>query len=220
MGFNKTDIIYIYMEKPALDLKVALCGPSGSGKSTLATKISELKGLRYTENSAGLLLSPEDQEFLMNQYGWTKSGHKDVIKLSHQNSGFAWEFQWRLLLTRMVFIQNNHNFVIDRSPVDNLTYFLLQSAIMVTPELTEKFIWWAQKALEGLTHIIFIPTMLTGEIENNGSRIANYEYQRLVTASFEHVWDTYFARMPIKRLRLDTHDFEERVKLVEDFLKS
>lgn len=200
-------------------LRIALCGPSGSGKTTLARKISELTGLHYRENSAGLLLSPEDKEFLVNQFGWTQSGHKDVIRLSMKNSGFAWEFQHRLLMTRKRFIEENESFIIDRSPVDNLTYFLSQSAIMVSQEKVVQFIKEAREAMKHLDALIFIPTMLTGEIEDNGSRIPMYEYQRLMTSNFKHVIETYFSDIDLKQITLNTSDFEERVKLVKALLE-
>lgn len=229
MGFNRDFIIYTHIHKNMVkeylynnmakeNLKIALCGPSGSGKSTLARKISELTDIPYKENSAGLLLPPADQEYLVNQYGWSKAGHAEVIKLSHKNAGFAWEFQYRLLQARSKFMAETPTFIIDRSPVDNLTYFLLQTAIMVDNDKIQHFINSSLQAMRDVSHLIFIPTMLIGSVENNGSRIASYEYQRLVTACFQHVIKTYFKNYINRLLVLDTYDFDERVNLVKDFL--
>lgn len=196
--------------------KIALCGPSGSGKSTLARKISEEYGIPYTENSAGLLLPKEDQDFLIREFGWTKSGHADVIKLSHINPEFGWEFQSRLLLTRIKFIQSNPSFVIDRSPVDNMAYFLLQNASITTPERTEAFIYAAMGAMKDITHLIFIPTMIGEEIEDNGSRIANKFYQKMVTQVFIHVINTYCPHVNMVELNTSSRDL--RWKIIKNFL--
>jgi deoxyadenosine/deoxycytidine kinase len=196
--------------------RIALCGPSGSGKSTLANAIATHLQIPYKENSAGLLLPKEDQDFLISNFGWKKSGHSDVIALSHTNPAFGWEFQTRLLAARSKFMQSNANYIIDRSPVDNLVYFLMQTALHYPQESAKYFIEAAQLAARNLTHLIFIPTMLTGEIENNGSRVANYYYQQMVTSIFAHVIHTYFQG--VKFLELPTSNFELRRSATLKFL--
>ena len=173
------------------DVRLAFCGASGSGKSTMAKFISSAIGLKYTENSAGLLLTPEQQEYLVKSYAWTKSGHKDVIRLSNISPGFAWDFQEQLLITRAKFISENSGFVIDRSPVDNWTYFLLQTAHLVAELNCDMFLSKVIEATKPLTHIIFLPTC-NKDVEDNGSRIANWYYQMLVTSCFEHTLTNYF----------------------------
>lgn len=197
--------------------RIALCGPSGSGKSTLARFISDHYGLPYTENSAGLLLPEPDQNYLIKNFGWTKSGHKDVIRMSHINPQFGWEFQYRLLKARARFIQDNPSFVIDRSPIDNMAYFLLQCSALMDQGQTKAFIDLAVQTLRGLTHIIFIPTMLTGEVEDNGSRVSNFFYQQMVTAVFIHVIHNY--NPGVKVLELNTSDQMIRRQMVSNFLR-
>jgi hypothetical protein len=158
----------------------------------MARIIAETLGIPYVENSAGLILKTDQQEMLVKKYGWTKSGHRDVIRLSNINPGFAWDFQYELLKTRAEFIAMNDGFVIDRSPIDNITYFLLQTAHLVEPKVCDMFLATAQKALEPITHLIFLPTgNPTNWVEDNDSRIATYPYQKMVSAVFQHVLSEY-----------------------------
>jgi hypothetical protein len=194
--------------------RIALCGASGSGKSTMARVIAEELGIPYKENSAGLLLKPEQQDDLVRKYGWTKSGHRDVIRLSNINPGFAWDFQYELLKTRAEFIAGNNPFVIDRSPVDNITYFLLQTSHLVEQKMCETFFAEAQRAMMPITHLIFLPTENPGHwVEENDSRIANYHYQRMVTSVFEHVLNCYLipnTNIPFAYLKCSIWDLKDR----------
>lgn len=198
-------------------LKIALCGASGSGKSTLARFISSKYGLPYKENSAGLLLPEEDQDYLVKTFGWTKSGHADVIRLSNINPSFGFEFQLRLMRARKKFIEENDSFIIDRSPVDNVAYFLLQTSHLVPQDMTARFI---QEAIEGsysLDKLIILDTMDIGQVEDNGSRIASFPYQKMVTEVFHHVANTYFNHLHFRVI--STANFSERQLIIENFLK-
>ena len=209
---------------PINQVRVALCGASGSGKSTLATFISEFLGVPYTENSAGLLLTPEQQEMLVQKYGWTKTGHKDVIRLSNANPRFAWDFQMELLKTRSLFIAQSQSFVIDRSPVDNIAYFLLQTAHLVEPKVCDYFIATATQAMEPITHLIYLPTGNTSKwVEENGSRIANYPYQRMVSSVFKHVITEYMVNNFYFRgsfMEINVWDLDTRKNMLNDWFLS
>jgi len=203
-------------------IKVGFCGHSGSGKTTQANLIQERLGLKFKENSAGLLMAEEVQNELVNKYGWTQSGHKDVIRLSHINPEFGWEFQKAVLEARVSFIAENDNFVIDRTPLDNLSYFMLQCSPLMGATRCEFFINRCMRAFNELTHVIFLsnPTL---EIEDNGSRVDNPYYQRMVTAVFEDTYERYFKdNCPnTKILRIDTWgEIEDRYKLIAEFLNN
>jgi len=201
-------------------IRIAFCGTSGSGKSTMARVVANALGLDYTENSAGLLLNQDQQDMLVKKYGWTKSGHQDVIRLSNINPGFAWDFQWELLKTRARFIRETQSFVIDRSPVDNLTYFLLQTAHLVPEIDCDRFVTAAQEALQPITHLIFFPAVFD-QIEINGSRISNWHYQSMVSGVFSNTIDSYFRNgfgLDFKFLVYGKRDFEARKKDVLEWI--
>jgi len=205
---------------PIKDVRLAFCGASGSGKSTMAKYIAQTMGLKYTENSAGLLLTEAQQKYLVDKYGWTKSGHRDVIRLSNINPGFAWDFQEQLLKTRAEFIWNNSGFVIDRSPVDNLTYFLLQTAHLTSELNCDFFHSKVTDAMKPITHVIFLPT-LNKDVEDNGSRISNWYYQMMVTAVFKHTITNYFTpnlSLDFAYLEYTTWDLETRKREIINWL--
>lgn len=197
--------------------KIALCGPSGSGKSTLARRIASEYDIPYTENSAGLLLPKEDQDFLIEKFGWAKNGHAGVIQLSHANPEFGWEFQSRLLLARKKFIMETPSFVIDRSPVDNMAYFLLQNAALSHHALTDSFMSTGMEVMREITHLIFIPTMISEDIEDNGSRIVNKHYQEMVTQVFIHVINKYCPNVNMMELQTSSRDL--RWTMTKNFLR-
>jgi len=203
------------------DVRIALCGASGSGKTTLAKALARALKIEFKENSAGLLLTPEQQEYLVNSYGWSKSGHRDVIRLSNINPMFGYDFQYELLSTRAKWIKENKGFIIDRSPVDNITYFLLQVSALVKEGDCSTFINIAQNAMTPITHLIFIPT-LNANVETNGSRVDNYFYQQMVTANFENTIETYFnpnaANCKFYYHKVGIWDWEQRMGEAIKFL--
>lgn len=200
-------------------MRIALCGASGSGKSTLARWMSDKYRIPYMENSAGLILPPEVQERFVNIYGWTKSGHSDVIRLGNINPNFAIEFQQELLKVRSRFIWDTEEFIFDRSPVDNLAYFLLQCGHLAPPAVTHDHIIQCLGAITPIDVVIFLHTSTEpGNVENNGSRVANWDYQKMVTSVFKHVLEFYMPH--IKRIELPMWDYETRQRIVSNFMEN
>jgi deoxyadenosine/deoxycytidine kinase len=179
--------------------RVILCGPSGSGKTTLAKYIADVFKIPFIPGSASLIMTPEDQEELKNKYGYEPTGQKNVINLSGANPNFGYDFQEKLLHNRFEKLFNIvEGFVTDRSPVDNVTYFLNQVVHNVRDEDAEKFIQIATKYYEmTFTHLIYVKCVNPDKIENNGSRVDNKYFQKKVDAIFEHVLKEYF--LPIYR---------------------
>lgn len=200
-------------------VKIALCGASGSGKSTIARWMSEKYNLPYLENSAGLILPHEVQQRFVDHYGWTKSGHSDVIRLGNINPNFAVDFQQELLKVRSKFIRDTPDFIFDRSPVDNLAYFLLQCGHLASPEVTHQHIVRCLEAITPISLVIFLHTSTEpGNVENNGSRVANWSYQKMVTAVFKHVLEFYMPQVP--RLELSMWDYATRQRLISNYMEN
>lgn len=177
---------------PTPPIRIALMGPSGSGKTTMAKYLSSVTHIPYYENSAGLILPPEDKAFLKREYGWTESGHSDVIRLSNIEPEFGMEFQSRLMLVRKRFITNTPSFIIDRSPVDNVAYMLAQVSHLASIPYIKSFIELAVEASKKIDLFIFVHSEAP-QIEDNGSRVANIYFQRMSQAIFEHAFTTYFV---------------------------
>jgi len=200
-------------------LRIACLGASGSGKTTIANFIQEEFGIPFFPNSAGLVIPERDKEFLRSTYRWKENGHAEVIRLSNQFPSFGQTFQRKLLEARGRVIMNNEQFVIDRSPVDNVAYMLSQCSHLAPEAWVADFIMQAQDYAEKLTHLIIFPS-LAKEIEVNGSRVANKYFQRMSTALFEHAYKTYFEPLMEsgKTLTLNTWDLDEKKDLVRSFL--
>lgn len=184
-------------------MKIALAGPSGTGKTTLTRFIESNFKLTFQSNSAQHLFTGDDRTVLQ-KLGYMGTGHKEVVELSMKNEKFAGEFQRRLLWRRGDFIENNDNFIIDRSPLDNLAYFMYQSSFQATEEFIEEFVKSVNRYIAGLDLIIFIPTTNPGTIENNHSRVANYHFQRMISSMFYHCIHEFSLK---DYCRIETIDF-------------
>jgi hypothetical protein len=141
-----------------------------------------------------------------------------VIRLSNEFPSFGQKFQECLLHARGRIILNTEEFIIDRSPIDNVAYMLTQCSHLAPEDWTADFIVQAQAYAENITHFIIFPS-LAKEIEVNGSRVANKYFQRMSTAVFEHTYITYFQDIMMgKTLLLNTWDLEVKKRMVRSFL--
>lgn len=108
----------------------------------------------------------------------------------------------------------------DRSPVDNVVYFLLQVSHNATPELCEEVILAARESYKALTHFVRIRVTNQDSVETNGSRVDNIYYQQMVSSVFDGVFDRYFSGITsTKVLVLDTWDLPERKNKLREFLR-
>ena len=202
--------------------KIAFSGPSGLGKSTLCKHVTETHGVPWLSTSAGDILTPSDKNYLFEMFGYSGSGHKNVINLSSSNPEFGLQFQSRVLDARIDQIKDNPTFVIDRCPIDNIAYLLTQASHNLSEDVIEGFIKDAQMAYDKLTHVIQIrysPDIPF--IEDNHSRIPNRYFQKYISDVFTGVYSRYFANVPGPQvLTIDFWDLRSRKELVDSFLNS
>lgn len=210
-------------------MKVAMTGASGTGKTTLVKFVAKELGLKHISGSAGDIKTKEDKDFLKRVFGHEPhQGHYDVIRRSANDFNFGYALQNINQSRREEIIYMNNHFITDRSPVDNLTYFIAQ--IGFHPELTDiKIKVFAEKCLRAwnqLTHVVHIKPAIPSDklVENNGSRIANKWYQQASDAQFEYWLKNYFipnaASSGPKVMQIDYWDLESRQKNVIKFLNS
>jgi len=202
---------------------IAICGASGSGKTTLAKWLAKNLEIGFFEQSAGLIIPEATQNYLQDEYGWKKAGHKEVIQLSNANPQFGLEFQIEILRARTGILKKlseikEHNCIIDRSPVDNLSYFLLQCSHNQNEEDCQRFIGACQDAMQYIDKIIFVQTGIP--IIDNGSRVPNIVYQQLVDNTFSFVIKEYFTVMfNVQGLTITGTDLAKRCELASKFIK-
>lgn len=192
--------------------RIALCGASGSGKTTLAGLLAEKTKLPFYPSSAGLALPKEEVDRLVKEYGWEQNGHSELIRLSNIKPAFGADFQETLLKTRVNFIQNHPEFIIDRSPIDGVVYALSQIGHLYAEEEFNGFIAMAVGAVSMNIDLVVHCRSRAPKIEVNGSRIANTHFQRLSSNTYNYVIDTYFKKVRV--LTLDTWDIEEKLNRV------
>ena len=198
-----------------MSFKIAICGPSGAGKTTLALHISSILGISYIHTNGPAL---------REKYGC--KNHKEIIKLSATDPQQGYCYQQDLLEERSQLAEQYSNFVMDRSPIDNVVYFMLQNSMNHTTEETYNYIGRAVSIVPNYTHFIFIPPMYDSP-EEDGVRVQNTLYQKMTWAMMEYCAKEYFA-MNLRTMqasllgprffKVDTYDLEERRKQVINFL--
>jgi len=204
-------------------MKIAFSGASGSGKTTLVEHVvATYPGLKHISGSAGDVKKDIDKLYIDELYDYPGGSHVGVIKFSALNPEYGIQNQRILQVRRAEIIMQNDNFVTDRSPADNLTYFVNQVGFhpMVTDEMTEAHAKECQKAWDELTHVIYVKSVQPIEVERNGNRVANKWYQKAIDAQFE-LWINYLTKNSIdgpEVLIIDYWDLERRKQELHKFL--
>lgn len=210
---------------------IALAGASGSGKTTLAKKIAKDMGWVFQENSAGLITTQIDKQYMKDSWGYAGDwGQKRVINFSHDNPQFGLYFQRSILAGREELFEKNKNYncIYDRSPLDPIVFYLNQCVHNYDEQVAEQLFAKCTKALKLVDIIIKVPLHNPAqEIEDNGSRVANWYFQKKVDRLFDLALDIVqvnIAQLGMNHLircyKLDQWDFDHRVKSVKHIIES
>ncbi len=155
------------------NLRICISGPSGVGKSTLATEISKAYNIPFITTSTKPL--------------WDKykiRSHQELIERTLVDPQWGIDFQDEVLDYRINKLLGVKDFVTDRSPLDNLAYFLMQNSYNTSEEKTAKYIQRCKDAMALFTGIIVIPFTDEVVLENDGKRVNNRYYQEYTNAVF------------------------------------
>lgn len=192
-------------------LKIAMAGPSGVGKTTLAEWISKEYDIPFITTSTKPL--------------WDKHGintHQELITRTILNPQWGLDFQYELLDIRKNIIESNEQFVTDRSPVDNLVYFLMQNAPYLGEEAVEAYIQLCANALSKITGLVQIPFDSHIPLENDGKRIANKYYQLSTNSQFHLAAQLIEPCLPpkgdLRVVSLRMWDWAERQNAIREFI--
>lgn len=204
--------------------RIGICGASGVGKTTLAKIISEELDIPFIAGSARMSLLEEDVELLkgIRKEGnyWSNKDHLDNILYSLVDPQFGLMLQGLILKRRQTCFKGKTNFVTDRTPIDNLTYFMMQNSVVLDQTTTNDYI---DKCIEVLNKhfdfIIFIRTEGMEDVEIDGHRVANLEYQHMIDNLFEYIIGRYIKHhvKGIGILNIGTRDINVRRKLIKQF---
>lgn len=155
------------------NLRIALAGPSGVGKTTLAKIISKEFDLPFISGSTKHLW----------EYHGIKN-HRDLFSRSALDPAWGNMYQFEALGFRRNIVANNHRFVTDRSPLDNLSYYLSETVAYVSELETKEYIGRCADVMSQFDLIIQIPFTDETVLENDGNRIVNRYYQRASNGMF------------------------------------
>lgn len=171
-------------------MKVVLAGASGSGKTTLAKALAEHFGWYFTENSAGLIMTRKHKTDLKEMFGYEGGwGQRKVINQSHADPSFGRAFQGSVLSARYLLMANNadKDCIFDRSTLDPIVFYLNQ--VVHNDEEQDDSQHFIHRCISGLREvdmILKIPLQNPEcKIEDNGSRVANWYFQKKIDMLFD-----------------------------------
>jgi len=189
-----------------MNLQICISGPSGVGKSTLAKHLSEQYDIPFITCSTKPL--------------WDKHGiasHEELIKKGTMDPKWGYNFQYEVLKFRIESLSGHPNFITDRSPLDNMVYFLLQNCHLCTQKETEDYAKSCNEAMKMFTGIICLPFTPQTVLEDDGKRIVNRHYQMLVNNTFTSA--SFLMKQSLKDITGDTILIWEWDKRVEQAKK-
>jgi len=134
-------------------LKIAFTGPSMCGKTTLATKVSE----SLNEQGIHLPYINLSGSSIWEEFGFTS--HQDILIKTAMSPEIGLAYQERLLEKRTEIINNNDGFVTERSPLDNMLYFLKQNAPYLDQHQTRAYFDKCVEQIEKLDYIFLLPPL-------------------------------------------------------------
>lgn len=209
-------------------MKIAFTGTSGSGKTTLAKYTAERFDHKFISGSSGSLKTEEDIKFLNDIWDIQRNGHADVVRDSALHPIWGWNNQTVILKRRIELIQDNYDFVTDRSTLDNLVYCINQCGYHreCTDVLVKGFSEYCLRAMSKLTHLVYIKAVQPKYVEDNGSRIPNWWYQKSIDAQFNYWLMNFFIpqlekmQKELKILVIDFWDWEQRKAAMNRFLSN
>lgn len=190
-------------------MKIFISGVSGVGKTTMAKQISKDYQIPFIEGSSKVL--------------WDKyniKSHIELIKKTYLEPQFGLDFQNELLDYRKNLIEKNDSFVSDRSPLDNLTYFLLQVSDKLDSNETLQYIEKCSQSYPDKyiqVYLGFKYSMGKEFFENDGFRINNVYYQFMVDAIFRQIIVGNWLGINMDDfIRISTWDFKVKHELIKD----
>ena len=215
---NQDKLILKTLIRGKQTMKVAFSGSSGSGKTTLVTWLAETTGLQHISGSAGDVKQEGDKMIIDDLLGYPGGGHHGVIAYSALNHTYGVMNQQLLQVRRQAIIETNDNFVTDRSPADNITYFINQCGYFpeVSDAMCQEFFNKCLEAWEGLDYVFYVKAVQPHSVEVNGSRIANKFYQQAIDVQFEYWIKRLMEKSVIGPVVtfIDFWDLDQRKELV------
>lgn len=187
--------------------RLMITGASGVGKTTLARHISEAYDIPFITSSAKAV--------------WPSFGFKNHLQAheeSIKNKHVGVQYQWAILKQRLDTLKG-HNYITDRSPIDNMAYIMMQLGFGLTECETLDFISECSKGMMLCDGLIFIRWNGEIELENDHNRIVNPFFQAYTDAIIEWIINDLVVFRVCPILELTQWDFTYRVTTTHTWLK-
>lgn len=173
--------------------KIFITGAAGVGKTTLGKRISKILNIPFITTSAKHDI-------------WPKFGFKDYND-AHTNcsvdpdKGLA--YQLAIFNDRKTLLSGD-TWVTDRSPIDNLAYFMFQlSHHDLDDDIVDSFIHAIQMEILQATHIVYLKHSPEVILENDGFRVLNKLHQGVVDALIQKSLELVACNKGVKVITLN-----------------
>lgn len=187
-------------------MKIAICGSSGTGKTTLAKELEKaVKELNFISTSA---------KEVWPKYGLDK--HTDPHDMPIE---IFRDYQNDILERRSEVLNNYESYITDRSPIDNIVYYLQGVAMRENSGISKLYLDKVEEKLKELDLIIYLPLTQAIILEDDGKRVQNWYYQCMINSMFMNIlsnpglWgldSNIFIRTPV--ISSTKRDLESKVR--------
>lgn len=191
--------------------RIGIFGPSGVGKTTLSENIAKHYNIPFITCSTKPL--------------WERhniSRHSEILQKGSIDPLWGDMFQREVLQYRVNKLTGINSFVTDRTPIDNLAYYLQQNSPFVDEVNVENY---TKLCLENLTLfdiLIFMPFRKDAILVDDGKRITNRYFQmvmnNLFTLSLDLLESQELSKKPIITIR--TWDITTQIRSVNNMIEA
>jgi len=194
--------------------RILICGPSGTGKSELANFIGLSLGIPFITTSTKPLWPAHDIE-----------SHTELIKKGQDDPDWGNSFQWEVLdYRRKLLNKETGGYVCDRSPIDNLAYYMMQNSMDMGAAATSQYaLKCKQDLIDQADYIIRIKFRFDYDLKDDGMRVNNPYFQSMTDGIFNSIFENDLLDLKenfdnSKMLSINTWDWNIRIKEVQRFL--
>jgi GTPase SAR1 family protein len=201
--------------------KIFITGTSGIGKTTLANYIAKSMRIPFINGSSTVL---------WEQYGIRS--HRELLEMGIRQPEKGLQFQYDLLNLREQLTKGVDSFVTDRTPVDNLVYFLYQNAPYLETKQVRDYIDACKYSFHRTTaygkegfKLIYLSRDFKGKdkmiIEDDGKRIDNPYYQDMMDGIFQQVLDKDYLKLnrdSYNFRKFTEYDWDTRLDITDNFI--
>lgn len=165
--------------------RVCLFGPSGTGKSTMGKWLAKELNVKFLDGSRTSIIDGD-------------KGKSHIEMLNEASSPIEKNLQI-LSKRHKMFLAEPEGFVCDRSIIDPLAYLLFEGSKSLRECDIDHLFSLVNSCHSDLniTHYIYMPfstsSIVNCPLEDNGKRIVNPYFQRLITKCFDEVLDKFLC---------------------------